>query len=1796
MDIVNSGTLQKMVNILRDATFRTNLCNCDFESSLVFRIDRVISMELNSTMAECSIVATSGCMLTSFWGCDLIEKRCDHDKVTSFRTKFSDDQWKCVAKAHELMIAVGAKFQNGFLDLSPMSCALLPFYRTKPDCSTIEEIVVAEMFSGGFSGWSHAVRSLIGQGVHMHHRWAIDKDPDCIEAYSKSHYPDLVAISPRQFWSEFWKLNEDPGVGREHVLIHSSISDRWWLTAFPEMIDVFVASPPCPPWAITNSSPGFARSDGLTFIHMITFIAWIRPKIVIIENIATIVRHPHWKLILALFQWAGYNLRGHHNLNLLDHVPQRRDRMILIATDARLNFDEYHVFDRWPVSKPLSLKSYDAIMPDNQEWNEYTDINDSEMKMYNDVSLLPKDATISGHTKRSKRDLHQYRYRDENSYAACFMTSYGRPCDVKSELLDQGGFYGSLLLQGNMLRKFALPEIVILQGTNGTCWVSKNIRQAMKILGNCIAVPHALWGLISGVFFLPEFPKTTLPDVLFSRAMSNHLTASNIDWESDEGGFRFFLRHDVHHTIQSTQPMMHFVKVDIQCVSQEYEFFCGERVNLHSAIHCITGASIPQSIEMYLNDDRMCSVQLYEDFQVKTHNLVLHTNVPSRLMISEVGFRSDSVGNPVVIILSQEGIIAVARTREMKVSCVNDIIRHCQFMERLHDRCICQNHLGIPMSPDQRCPDFIVAMRDVDDRCRKSLDQIHVVQFMKTFQCFEGQAQRCDINAFIGFLDTHGIRQAIHAFGWHFSIRLHLQDPLSQSVILEPSPGCLPLPTDSMKSFIVIRAFAAQIEDLSRDWLVGIEEAYEFEYAKVHIKMGDDCLWQGELPKNRPLQIIVDAWRLAESIFHEGSPMKLVIDGRNFNPEFTLASLFPRHGRDVKIHLVYPLHGGGSSKDTTGATLSDVDPKQHEQKHILCPNMCDVTGNSTQEISCDKLVSRILETMLSSGSHSRRFDLSMLQGFKWLEYDHEMVMQSVYHDPGVVMEFFHHVGLDVALHQLGWECILESSDEEKRVSIKSRAFAEHPVQQCCQQSVVRSVIASALSTLALPLPEVLLDNPVFVKVKLWNAWIFAGLIDGNTNVGIFTDPWTQVMTFMQSEFPLRIVSCGRNVNPDCPIMDFVEKDPLQYPHVKFMLVGSLCGGGKAGKHDEIVQQKNALATFLLERGADLQTTSIFSEKIVKTAGQQAMQHILQIPQPGAKLAALKKLADTMVLKMPELSKIDTQRKALVQKKVRNQNFTNRTPHPSEFRLQEDFFLNQDDTPCRQIETIQAGSSGIALMSAQDAVPWLQADSHISQDELAALVLGPCPCTDPSRCYRMIIPAYDSCNKPALLSACLHNLGQHQLKIREVTKAADVAVSSTSVCAITAFRDELEPNVWTQLLEAPVKVCFELLQQAGCSLSLPCAPWGRSWKSSQGKCVPSVAESFQVHIRIPWAKKESLLKTSGIAGVYVTPKAEDRMLDDGYAIVWLDKSLGELRVLAASCPRHFGLVKLVKSKGKRVNRGIRFVKDEFAEMHAHLKPGTELPMQLTCVHFAKIAPTPIGAMHDEVQAWLIEVDWQAKPIKPIGSDAWMIGAPVRFEANWASWNNQLLLLTWFPPKGQSNPKVVVAGNAGKKPDSQWNDQPQIEDSGSIDPWANYIHSTGRSLDCEKKGNELTKAVSAVPRSITGPIEERFQKQDSQISDLKSTLQALTGRIDQQEQSQVVFKTDVKKEFESIRGEMTQQCQQMTSCFEETLNRSLRRQDQQLSDSFTELKSLILDRAVPSKKAKTTKPELGEDESI
>ena len=301
-------------------------------------------------------------MIDHIEGISVLRPECSHEKVKSFRAIFDNEQWKVISNHNNQAIVVGAKFVDGVLDVSAECCAILPFDRIAKDSDENKLVTYAEMFAGGFSGWNFAAKGIQKKGFHLQHQWSIDKDPECREAFVHTHHPDVVAITRCQFWTDFHAKTIDG----DHcsVFVHAPISERWWLTAFPHELDLLVASPPCPPWAVTNHAPGFARSDGLTFLEMMQYCAWIRPRVLVIENIASITKHAHWNIILAIFCWAHYEVKGFHNLNLLDHCPQQRERMILIAVDLNDDSDTGYVFEKWLIGKFLSLKNYHAILAD----------------------------------------------------------------------------------------------------------------------------------------------------------------------------------------------------------------------------------------------------------------------------------------------------------------------------------------------------------------------------------------------------------------------------------------------------------------------------------------------------------------------------------------------------------------------------------------------------------------------------------------------------------------------------------------------------------------------------------------------------------------------------------------------------------------------------------------------------------------------------------------------------------------------------------------------------------------------------------------------------------------------------------------------------------------------------------------------------------------------------------------------------------------------------------------------------------------------------------------------------------------------------------------------------------------------------------------------------------------------------------------------------------------------------------------------------------------------------------------
>ena len=91
-----------------------------------------------------------------------------------------------------------------------------------------------------------------------------------------------------------------------------------------------------------------------------------------------------------------------------------------------------------------------------------------------------------------------YRIRAPDRSAGCFLAQYSFAHCLPSDLLASKGLFGTLVCQGELTRFFAACEVSSMHGTVLPTLCAKERRLSMRLLGNCIAVPHAAVALLKG--------------------------------------------------------------------------------------------------------------------------------------------------------------------------------------------------------------------------------------------------------------------------------------------------------------------------------------------------------------------------------------------------------------------------------------------------------------------------------------------------------------------------------------------------------------------------------------------------------------------------------------------------------------------------------------------------------------------------------------------------------------------------------------------------------------------------------------------------------------------------------------------------------------------------------------------------------------------------------------------------------------------------------------------------------------------------------------------------------------------------------------------------------------------------------------------------------------------------------------------------------------------------------------------------------------------------------------------------
>ena len=128
-------------------------------------------------------------------------------------------------------------------------------------------------------------------------------------------------------------------------------------------------------------------------LSSIMAIAYLNPKIILLENVAAILMHEHWDLIRLVIESMDYTIVAKHTINASQVSPQNRDRCLLILAqnDEALNRDVPMVFPRLP---EFSLMTFGVIMTDLQDLWEGVMIDDKVLAIYLDEKFSPQTTWI----------------------------------------------------------------------------------------------------------------------------------------------------------------------------------------------------------------------------------------------------------------------------------------------------------------------------------------------------------------------------------------------------------------------------------------------------------------------------------------------------------------------------------------------------------------------------------------------------------------------------------------------------------------------------------------------------------------------------------------------------------------------------------------------------------------------------------------------------------------------------------------------------------------------------------------------------------------------------------------------------------------------------------------------------------------------------------------------------------------------------------------------------------------------------------------------------------------------------------------------------------------------------------------------------------------------------------------------------------------------------------------------------------------------------------------------------------
>ena len=396
----------------------------------------------------------------------------------------------------------------------------------------------------------------------------------------------------------------------------------------------------------------------------------------------------------------------------------------------------------------------------------------------------------------------------------------------------------------------------------------------------------------------------------------------------------------------------------------------------------------------------------------------------------------------------------------------------------------------------------------------------------------------------------------------------------------------------------------------------------------------------------------------------------------------------------------------------------------------------------------------------------------------------------------------------------------------------------------------------------------------------------------------------------------------------------------------------------AGPFGQVIQ---ALSEELLKHGVPKDKVETRSQQAIKAIGSENVANALKSKNVWRSLKAVGSNVRFQFILPDELeAAAQANKSAPVGRKqkaapLRTKPSMPEVIDPTKLALMDGTFRSAGE-PVSQIAVQQLGplARGVALISLEEALPYINAGKAVSSEPLALAIIAPAG-TDVKSCLphsKVMIPCMCVANRePLLVEATLLQLGRGLIEKHVASSAIALDQLDAATLKMMVYHDEFAGQ-WEDFISSPIKHLvhlFPLLRRCptpDCKCEhwhnpdqLPVKDpimdvWRRQFLSASFKTVAATkAVIFSVCVRVPADLVRLLLPQSGVSGVYMEPRTPDgREILDTYSVVWTPKMpQSAMTHLKQTNPAIVGFARLGDRKGFRV------VATHAQEMHELVRP-------------------------------------------------------------------------------------------------------------------------------------------------------------------------------------------------------------------------------------------------------------------